>query len=89
MVTTRTKGVTIIMDTNLRTSTDNIPLDLEQTESVKCSDCDSTIFQQITKLQKVSALVSPTGEPSLVPVQGFMCIKCNRELKFNTKGEQE
>ena len=71
------------------TNPKNIPVDLEQTENVQCKDCSSTIFQQITKLQKVSALVSPTGEASLVPIQGFMCIKCNRELKFNTKGEQE
>jgi len=77
------------METNISTSSSNTPFNLEQSEAVKCSECGHNLFQQVTKLHKVSAVVSPTGESSLVPVQGFVCLKCNRELKFNTKGEQE
>lgn len=31
------------------------------------------------KLKKVSALVSPSGEESIAPIQTFVCTQCGKE----------
>jgi uncharacterized Zn finger protein len=61
---------------------DNIPnmprpgLDFSQTEPIKCEKCDSEVFQPALLLRKVSALISPTGKETVVPVQLFACLAC-------------
>ena len=39
-------------------------------------DCNGTMFAQAYELRKLSALVSPNGQETLVPVQVFACEKC-------------
>lgn len=51
-------------------------LDYSSTEPIKCEACESEVFQPAFVLRKVSALVSPTGKETVVPVQLFACIKC-------------
>ena len=51
-------------------------IDIEQTTPIKCNDCDNQGFEQVLLLRKVSALVSPTGKETIVPVAVFACSKC-------------
>ena len=47
-----------------------------QTDAMKCEECGSEIFQPAVLLRRVSALVSPSGKETVMPVQIFACIKC-------------
>ena len=51
-------------------------LSYSSTEAITCEKCESEIFQPGFLLRKVSALVSPTGKDTVVPVQVFACLKC-------------
>ena len=51
-------------------------IDMSQTTPVKCESCENQTFKQTLLLRKLSALVSPNGQETLVPVQVFACVKC-------------
>ena len=51
-------------------------VDISQTNPVKCEKCENQTFKQTLLLRKLSALVSPNGQETLVPVQAFACEKC-------------
>ena len=54
----------------------NPGINFSQTAALSCEKCDNEVFQPAFLLRKVSALVSPTGKETVVPVQLFACIKC-------------
>jgi hypothetical protein len=49
----------------------NIPLGLDNTDEIACAFL----------LRKVSALISPTGKETVVPIQVFACDSCNHVNK--------
>ena len=51
-------------------------IDISKTSAVKCEKCENPTFKQTLLLRKLSALVSPNGQETLVPVQVFACEKC-------------
>ena len=51
-------------------------IDISKTTSIKCEKCENLTFKQTLLLRKLSALVSPSGQETLVPVQVFACEKC-------------
>ena len=51
-------------------------IDMSQTTPIKCEKCENQTFKQSLLLRKLSALVSPNGQETLVPVQVFACEKC-------------
>ena len=51
-------------------------INYSQTEAMKCEECESEVFQPAVLLRRVSALVSPSGKETVMPVQIFACIKC-------------
>ena len=51
-------------------------IDISQTTPIKCEACENQTFKQSLLLRKLSALVSPNGQETLVPVQVFACEKC-------------
>lgn len=53
-----------------------IQLDLSQTSDVTCSNCNSHFFHMAYMFKKISALVSPTGKESLIPIETFACLEC-------------
>ena len=50
-------------------------IDISKTSAVKCEKCENPTFKQSLLLRKLSALVSPNGQETLVPVQVFACEK--------------
>ena len=56
---------------------DNKRVDLEKGIEM---DCGGSMFAQGYELRKVSALVSPNGKTSVVPVPTFYCLNCGREI---------
>ena len=53
---------------------DNI--DLTHAKTMECEECNCKGFKQTLMLKKLSALVSPNGQESIVPVAAFCCEKC-------------
>ena len=51
-------------------------IDMSQTTSVQCEKCENSTFKQTLLIRKLSALVSPNGQETLIPVAAFACEKC-------------
>ena len=65
-------------------------IDISKTSAVKCEACENSTFKQSLLLRKLSALVSPNGQETLVPVQVFACEKCgNVNSDFSDLGAVE
>jgi len=56
-------------------SLDNI--DLTHAKTLECEECGCKGFKQTLMLKKLSALISPNGQESMVPVGVFACEKCS------------
>ena len=52
-------------------------IDLSQTTAEVCEKCENDTFIVVFKMRKLSALLSPAGKESMVPLQVFACVKCN------------
>ena len=51
-------------------------VDISQTTEEVCESCENDTFVQVFKIRKLSALLSPTGQPTMIPMQMFACAKC-------------
>ena len=51
-------------------------VDMDQTTALVCDECESETFTQIYYIRRLSALLSPAGQESLIPVPTFACAKC-------------
>ena len=64
-------------------------IDLSQTEEVICDECKNETFTQQYQMRKLSALLSPTGQESMIPIQIFACAKCGHINKGFLPKESE
>ena len=53
-------------------------VDINDTEMVKCDDCGNASFIQAFFLRKLSALMSPTGQETIIPIEVFSCGNCGK-----------
>ena len=51
-------------------------IDISKTSAIKCEKCENSTFKQTLLLRKMSALVSPNGQETIIPMQVFACEKC-------------
>ena len=51
-------------------------VDLSKAKTMECEECKNTTFKQTLMLHKLSALVSPNGQETIVPAAVFACEKC-------------
>ena len=54
---------------------DNI--DLTHAKTLECEECGCKGFKQTLMLKRLSALLSPNGQESMIPVAVFACEKCS------------
>ena len=54
----------------------NIELNLNDAADITCTQCESLHFTPVVRLKKISAVVSPTGEEMVVPIQLWECKNC-------------
>ena len=52
-------------------------VDFSQTTSEVCGKCENETFVQVYQMRKFSALLSPTVQEAMIPIQIFACAKCN------------
>jgi len=53
-----------------------VHVDMTQTTEVKCDECHSDRFEQVVKMRRLSAILSPTGKEALIPIPVFACKNC-------------
>ena len=44
---------------------------------VMCENCDNQTFTLVFLFKKLSAILSPSGKETLVPLQVYACAKCD------------
>ena len=51
-------------------------VDLSKAIPMECEKCQNPTFKQTLMLHKMSAIVSPNGQETIVPAAVFACEKC-------------
>ena len=51
-------------------------IDFSKTTEIKCEACGGQTFKQTLLMRKMSALVSPNGQETIIPAAAFACEKC-------------
>jgi hypothetical protein len=52
-------------------------IDLNNTTEIVCEGCGNNTFRPIFFLRRLSPLLSPDGNPRLIPVDSLACLKCD------------
>ena len=60
-----------------------VEVDLKDAETMKCAKCGNSIFIQGYVIKKISAIMSPTGQEVIAPVQVFNCGSCGELLPLS------
>ena len=63
-----------------------VQVDLKQAETIKCNDCNNYLFITSFVLKRLSAIVSPTGQEALIPVQVYSCGNCGKVAEGMLEG---
>ena len=61
-------------------------IDLSNAETMKCEQCGSTLFNTSFVIKRISAIVSPTGQEAIVPIQVYSCDGCSKVPKLFLEG---
>ena len=64
-------------------------IDLSKSTAIQCEECENKTFEQTLLLNKLSALVSPSGRATIVPIAAFACEKCNHVNEEFIKAEYD
>jgi len=63
-----------------------VKVDISKADTIKCEYCGNYLFIKSTVLKRLSALVSPTGEEGIIPIEIYSCGNCGRVPKDMLKG---
>jgi len=55
-------------------------IDISQTKDLFCVACKNPYFKKSLRLKHMSAILSPSGEAMLIPVEVLICEKCEKEF---------
>ena len=56
-------------------------IDLTHAKNITCEKCEGVGFRQTMMLKKLSPLMSPTGQETIIPVGVFACDSCGHVNK--------
>lgn len=54
-----------------------IQIDLSSAENIECDECENECFERAFIIKRISPLLSPNGQETLIPLQVFKCSACN------------
>ena len=63
-----------------------VKVDLKEAQTIRCKSCDNYLWIQAFVLKKISALVSPSGQEALIPVQVYSCGNCGKVAEGMLEG---
>ncbi len=61
-------------------------VDLSKADTLQCEECDNYLFITSYVIKRVSAILSPTGQEGLVPIQVYSCGNCGTVPKKLLEG---
>jgi hypothetical protein len=61
-------------------------IDLNNVDNVICEECEGDTFSPSFIIKQLSALMSPSGKETLIPLQIFKCDKCGHINELFLKG---
>ncbi|MBC8428432.1 hypothetical protein H8D04_00970 [bacterium] len=61
-------------------------VDLTKADTIKCEDCGNYLFITSHVIKRISAILSPTGQEALVPIQVYSCGNCGKVPKVFLEG---
>lgn len=67
-------------------------VDISMAEDLVCENCNNLTFEPVMMFKKLSALMSPTGKATLVPIDTFSCVASgwvNTMFRPNTGKKEE
>jgi hypothetical protein len=64
----------------------DVKVDLKQAETIKCDDCGNYLFITAHVIKRLSAIISPTGQEAMIPVQVYSCGNCGKVPKVFLEG---
>ena len=67
----------------------NVSIDLTHATTLECEKCKCKGFKQSLMLKKLSSLISPTGQETIIPVAVFACEECGNINKEFEDGSLE
>ena len=53
-----------------------VNVDLNNASDVVCDNCGNYTFVAVMMMKRLSALLSPTGQEAIIPIQSFACNAC-------------
>lgn len=53
-----------------------VNINLNEAQDLICPNCNGHFFNTVFMFKKISALVSPNGKESIIPIETFACIEC-------------
>jgi len=59
----------------------NIRISAADMEDVVCPKCESKYFKNILRIKRLSALLSPTGQETVMPIPVIACEKCGEIIQ--------
>ena len=62
-----------------------VQVDLKDAETMTCQQCDNKIFIQGYVVKRLSAIISPTGQEVIAPIQVFNCGSCGELLPLGAE----
>ena len=65
-----------LLKTKKITSKELVEFYLKEAETIKCSKCSNYLFIISFVLKRLSAILSPTGQEAMIPVQVYSCGNC-------------
>ena len=51
-------------------------MDMSKATPINCDSCENSTFKQTLIISKLSALLSPNGQETIIPSAVFACEKC-------------
>ena len=65
-----------------------VQVDLKDAETMTCQKCDNKIFIQGYVVKRLSAIISPTGQEVIAPIQVFNCGSCGELLPLGAEVDE-
>ena len=59
----------------------NLNINLKEATDITCETCASEYFIPAFSMKKLSVLISPTGQETMIPIQLFRCADCGHVNK--------
>jgi alanyl-tRNA synthetase len=61
-------------------------VNLTEVDNVTCEECGGTHFSPTFIIKRISALMSPTGQETMAPIQIFKCDSCSHVNELFLQG---